>query len=101
MEFEVFHKTGEIHFDHNGYDDYDGDEGYETTVDVPEAELLNIMADEYADTMYIRRLEPDAYEVTRKIFKDIVNSFDLFDEMIEAYREVLQEYVQHEYGGND
>ena len=53
MKFTVFIKTGERHFDHDGYDDYDGDEGYDTDIEISNEELNSDIGEMIYET-YIR-----------------------------------------------
>lgn len=100
MIFKIFKKTGEYK-DLNG--DWDGDEGYEVEIEVPDEEvnkaLPQIIYDCYfkASTPYIEH----SYEIiATKIKKNIarlISDCNLEEKMRECFADELNEWAQEEY----
>lgn len=98
MTITVFHKTGEIYFNHNGYEDYDGDEGYETEVDIPDSEVQEKIVElliEYSVPVTITESERGHLKT---VINSLIDGYDLFDKLCEDCADELREWAQRKYG---
>ena len=94
MTFKIFKKTCELR-DRNG--DWDGDEGYEVEIEVPDEKIKNdlvaIVVDNYLPRMVSEREHKLICEVVGKIIDDyeLVDKMkkDFFDELRAMYEEEL------------
>lgn len=103
MTFSIFHKTGEVHFDHNGIDDYDGDEGYYDDIEIADEQVHSDIAEMVYKT-YIRDglLRKKVSEEVRQQMIDrlklLFDDIGCWDKLEEDYKDELQEKYQKEYG---
>ena len=102
MKFSIFHKTGEIHFAHNGIDDYDGDEGYYEDINGPDERVHNDIAEMVYST-YIRgglikdfeseEVRKEAVDRLKLLFDDI----DAWDKLQKEFYDELKDKYTEEY----
>lgn len=93
MEFVMFHKTGELH-DKQG--DWDGDEGYQDIFEISNGEVESHVV-EMIVSCYFDRNDPETFEKACELVTDIIDSFDLFDQLTEDYEQELQDWAQELY----
>ena len=97
MEFTVFHKTGEIHFNHGGYDDYDGDDGYDTEYELSDESCQQFICECIASQYVSKKEQRETWDIICEAVNDLIDAYDLFDKMAEDYYDELQEYAQEVY----
>ena len=106
MKFTIFHKTSEIHFDHNGIDDYDGDEGYYEDIEIADEEVHRDVVEMIYRDYFNETLSPldksefytTIIERTKLMIKLFIDDLDKWDKVIEMYHDELQEKYEAEYG---
>lgn len=93
MTFKVFIKTGERHFDRNGIDDYDGDEGYDKDVEVDAEtvhnDVVELVYQDYFARDFAELVEPESkYEMRRRVKESIkyfIEAVEAWDAAIDLY----------------
>lgn len=105
MTFSIFHKTGEMHFDHNGIDDYDGDEGYYDDIEITDEQVHNDIAEMVykayiRDGLLMKKVPSEVREQLIDRVKLLLDDLDIWDKLEEDYRDELQEKYQEEYGND-
>lgn len=105
MTFEIFKKTGEIHFDHNGIDDYDGDTGYDVNIEVGDKEVhddvVTMIYDdcfkdsisEYCRVGYYGTLR----DKTKEQIKLLLDNLEAWDSTVDMYKDELHDKYEEEY----
>lgn len=91
MTFSIFHKTGEIHFDHNGIDDYDGDEGYYEDIEVDDDDVESDIVDFIIDEYFINQLRSIEREIIKTVFHSIFSELELYDSLKETFYDRLRD----------
>lgn len=101
MKFTIFKKTSEIHFDHNGMDDYDGDNGYYDEIEISDMQVHSDIEDIIIGSYFIAYLTQAKHEVLKKILHSLLNDIDCYDKAIETYYEELRCKYEREYNNAD
>lgn len=86
MTFRYFKKTGELR-DRLG--EWDGDEGFEFEYDVDDDDLWDAICN-LVDEYYFED------KLNYKNFRKFVRDFDMFDTLIEGFKDELHDYFEQE-----
>lgn len=96
MTFTYFKKTGEIHFDYNGIDDHDGDEGYYFDYEIDDIDVQMAVAEFICDDYIFPALpgsslsQNELQEMVCSIWNFISNN-ELFNTLSDIYSNRLRE----------
>lgn len=97
MVFEIFKKTGEIHFDHNGIDDYDGDTGYDIHIGIPDIQVQNDVLNMIIRDYFNGKVQKTENEVIKQALDKAFTDLDLYDKVINVYYEDLKDKYEREH----
>ncbi len=105
MTFTIFQKTGEVHFDHDGFDDYDGDTGGYKEITVPDEEVhdavVAMIYEEYFDESVSSICRIGYYSTSRDKMKEqikqLIDDLDAWDYAVDMYADALREKYEGEY----
>lgn len=97
MKFTYFKSTGLIHFNHDGFDDYDGDEGYSFDYEVDDLEAHMAIAEFIYEDYLIQEMpkEANAQSMINHLWQ-LASDFDLFDLLAQKYSQELHDYFEQE-----
>ncbi len=105
MTFTIFKKTGEIHFDHNGFDDHDGDAGVYKDITIPDEkvhdDVVSMIYEERFDDGVFECCSNGCYRISRDEIKaqlkQLLDDLDAWDSAVEIYADELREKYEEEY----
>lgn len=97
MTFTYFKKTGEIHFEHNGIDDYDGDDGYEFDYEVDDIDVQMAIAEFIYEDYIVSTLptNTEAQNVINKLW-NFISDFDLLETFLNVYHDKLRNMFEQD-----
>ncbi len=93
MTITIFKKTGEVHFDHDGVDDYDGDTGEYEEIEVDDEKVHNDAVRMFYEDYFAPLFKGDGSDAV----KQLIDDFDAWNSVVEMYADELRHKYEEEY----